>query len=132
MFKFKKVLAMGLIVSTFVMGSLPVSASSINLHYTYGAPSSDQAIVDYCDYVSHSRTGAHLNISTFNVNYTAPYMTLSTDPSLNFSSVNETCQRYIQYKNGVASSGGYVPCTATLNNYGAQRTVTVYGSIYEG
>lgn len=71
-------------------------------------------------------------ITTFDVNYTAPYLTLTTSPKLNFTSVNSTCERYIQYKNGVSSSGGYVSCTARLNNYDGQRSVAVYGSIYEG
>lgn len=133
--KLAKLLAAGLAVATITTGGITANASTgdISLYYTYGAPSGDNQMVNYGGYTALGRDYAKLVLSTFSVNYTGPYVTIS-QPScaLNFSSANSAGTYRPQYVNGRKSvRGSYVSSTQYLNNYSGQRTVTIFGSIGE-
>lgn len=126
----KKMMALAIAIMTIATNSVAASAETFNLHYTAGAPSTDNNISDLCS--ARATGGSYMRL-----------VCTSFSQSVDYGSVTVTCSRYpisstrfaascginMTYTGAIPANGETVTFNLALNNYISAKYISAIGYI---
>ena len=117
---------------TIATNSLTASAEAFNLHYTSGAPASDNNVSDICSAKSSGSSYMRLVCTSFTQSVAYGYVTVTCDKyPISSTSFSASCGINMTYTGTKPVSGERVNFNMALNNYVSAKYISSIGYIGE-